>query len=334
MDKELALIILNWNGTADTIECIKSLESQKSIYDIYVLDNGSKAEQVCAFESYLKGSAWKYDVIQAEHFEECPVTDAELRYICSAENLGFAVGNNFIGLEISKQYPYIMLLNNDTVVEENCISQMLQVIKTSYDIALTCDIRYYAERELLWNAGGKFKWYGDRKYFTQKKVDRMIRDGRSYLQADYITGCALLIDSSYIREYGLLTDKFFHGEEDYNFCFLAKKRHKSVGVDLTSRLYHKVGRSIYRESNSLKERRSMVVHYTNRIIDYKGFYGHLHWLIWRKCYLFLIGLKRRLAGMKRKNVKILKKRVKFYTDTCQDVKREVFLQIMNDEEII
>ena len=43
MGKDLAIILLNYNGSQDTIECIQSIDASKTKYqyDVYILDNGS-----------------------------------------------------------------------------------------------------------------------------------------------------------------------------------------------------------------------------------------------------------------------------------------------------
>lgn len=333
MLKELAVIILNWNGSVDTIECLDSLLANKQVYDIYLLDNSSESEDLANLEMYLPSSGFSYSIKSVNDFESEAFAD-ELNLIKSDVNLGFAVGNNYVAQRICKMYSRVLLLNNDTIVMPNSISHMMNTFSQQNPIALTCDIRYNYDRQKLWNAGGKFKWYGDRKYFSQKKIDALIDKQKYYIQAEYITGCALMVCSDYIRQYGLFTDKFFHGEEDYNFCLNIKKRKLTVGVDLGARIYHKVGQSINRDKNAVKELRSIVVHYTNRVIDYKNFYGACRWRIWRSFYLFLIGIKRRISGMKGKRIKMIKQKVRYYSNHCNHVKRDVFLQIMNDSEIV
>ena len=333
MLKKLAIIILNWNGSNDTIECLNSLLCNKELYDIFLLDNASELEDLKNLKEYLQQSEFSYNVSNITDFESDKFVVKGLNLIESAINLGFAVGNNYIAERIYKRYTYVLLLNNDTIVLPQAISNMLDTFAEQNPIALTCDIRYNHDRTKLWNAGGKFKWYGDRKYYPQKKIDKLIKKGVRFIQAEFVTGCALMVSCDYIKRYGLFTDKFFHGEEDYNFCLNIKKRKLTVGVDLYARIYHKVGQSINRDRNIVKELRSMVVHYTNRVIDYKYFYSAFRWRIWRCFYLFLIGIKHHFAGMRGQQLRMIKRKIKYYSNYYDNVKRDVFLQIMNDSEI-
>lgn len=57
--RDIAVIILNWNGEEDTIECLESLDSQ-SIYDIFLLDNGSRDKSIEAIRIYLEKSKYSY----------------------------------------------------------------------------------------------------------------------------------------------------------------------------------------------------------------------------------------------------------------------------------
>ena len=332
MDKNIAVIILNWNGTKDTLECLESLKNQ--FCDIYILDNGSETENYNVLVSSLKNFPKKTVFINSEDFKNKPIENFDICLIRSTENLGFACGNNFVGYKIYKNYEYILLLNNDTVVPENFIVNLSTRAKEKNTDALTCDIRYYDDKNVLWNAGGKFKWYGDRKYFSQNKIDKSIKKGVSYIQADYITGCAMLIKSDYIHKNGILTDKFFHGEEDFNFCYKAKINKAIVGVDLSLKIFHKVGMSINPNKDADKAFKSTVVHYTNRIIDFKEFYGKTKWKLWRKFYIFLVLIKRFLSGMNLFNIILLKKSILFYTNRYDDVKKDVYDKILADEKIV
>lgn len=335
MQKKLSVIILNWNGTKDTIDCLESLKINKCNYDIYLLDNASNQEQVQELKSYINDSGYVYSILSIGEFNgNLNKAHNELNLILSTFNYGFAIGNNIIAEKICNEYEYILLLNNDTIVPENSLLSMLNKMEKYNPIALTCDIRYNYNRSKLWNAGGKLKWYGDRKYYSQKKIDNFICKGKNYINAEFITGCALLINSKFIQNYKLFTDKFFHGEEDFNFCYYAKKMKLKLGVDLDAKIFHKVGQSINRVESQSQKLKSLTVHYTNRVIDFKNIYSKFHWILWRRFYLFLIGIKRKISGMTKSKIKLVKKKIVFYSNKYNDVKYNVFNEIMNDNELM
>ena len=285
--RKLGIIILNWNGTEDTIECLQSLKTAPNYCDIFVLDNNSTEENYQNLLKYVEDGPYSYKVVSDDNFKADIVDDARLYFIKSKENLGFAKGNNFVAKIISPLYEYVFLLNNDTIVPRYTINNMFNAINSSQDVAITCDIRYNYDRTKLWNAGGSLQWYGDRKYYPQKRIDKLIENGSTYISAEFITGCALMVDTRYIEKFGLFTEQFFHGEEDYNFCKMVAIRGGKMGVDLTSKIYHKVGASISNAKNRTTFNK-MVLHYTNRVIDYKNFFvfiaSYIRKVAWRFCF--------------------------------------------------
>lgn len=319
--KDLAIIILDWNGAEDTIECLKGLNNF-SLYDIYLLDNGSSDENVEKVRKFLESDEYKNRVSILALGAPMPET-RDITYLLSNQNLGFACGNNTVSQMISLSYKYVLLLNNDTDVPSGTIEHMLQTAKARQCVAITCDIRIYYRKEELWNAGGYFTLIGERKYYSQKKIDAWERQGVEYIDADFITGCAMLLDTSYIRKEGLFTDLFFHGEEDFNLCKKLKKMNRKVGVDLKVRLYHKVGKTIERSSTS-KEYNKMLVNYSNRVIDYKYFLTHTKWLVWRFIYLTLLFGKRVASGMSVKDTRRLVRRIHNVSSNYDNVKKPVF----------
>ena len=337
MNKSLAIIMLNWNGTQDTIESLQSLKDNIETYDIFLLDNASKENQIEQMYAFLKEDHFFNTVIETtttfcgKGRNEEP---QNLYYIISDENMGFAGGNNYIADQLKQEYDYLLLLNNDTVVVGDAIASMLNLIRAKKHVAVTCDIRYFSEPDVLWNAGGDIMWYGDRKYYPQSMVDEWIRKGIEDINAQFITGCALLIDSEYIRANGLFTDKFFHGEEDYNFCMNVANRGGTLGVDLTAKIYHKVGRSIAKHQNNPKQLRGRVVHYTNRVIDYKHILDGLQWKLWRELYLLLITVKAVFSRNSDLKTAIhVAGKVRSYSNKYDHVRKDVFMEIMSDSEI-
>ncbi|MBM4241657.1 MAG: glycosyltransferase, partial [Euryarchaeota archaeon] len=56
MDTNVSIIILNWNGWKDTIECLESLfQINYPNYDVIVVDNASKDESIEKIREYCEG---------------------------------------------------------------------------------------------------------------------------------------------------------------------------------------------------------------------------------------------------------------------------------------
>ncbi|MBW4084532.1 glycosyltransferase [Paenibacillus sp. S150] len=291
---KLAVVILNWNGWKDTLECVKSLLETNSFQkNIFILDNGSSDDSKMKIREFMSEQNLSTYYFNNENFNvnEMDITNdkPKIMLIESDVNFGFAIGNNFVVNKIKKDFEYILLLNNDTVVTENAIDNMLDFMDENINIsAVTCDIRFYDDREKLWNAGGRLKWYGDRKYYTQKAIDRRIKNKEKYIDATFITGCALLIRVNLISVSNIFTERFFFGEEDFNFCRRMKRDKRKIGVVLDSVIYHKVSSSINKMSTN---KHKFIIHFSNRIVDNREFYTKKYWLMWRLFYLALIFVK-------------------------------------------
>ena len=135
--KKVAIILVNYNGAEDTLECIASiLKSQYENYKIIVVDN-------CSTDS-------SYEILdkQKEFYN--------FVLIKAKSNDGFSAGNN-IGIKyaLNNGADYILLLNNDTVVETDLIGYLLEGFKNSNNCGATiCKIMCYPQKSIIWYGGG------------------------------------------------------------------------------------------------------------------------------------------------------------------------------------
>lgn len=330
-----AIIMLNWNGMTDTVQALDSLVGAGVNDDLYIVDNASDGNQQDELAERIHDIFIHRMIVDvcADEFKTAVdktnlSTKQRIFFIRSNVNMGFAKANNFVAETIAGYYEAITLLNNDVEVPNNVFDKMFKALMSHDCAALTCDIRYYSDKNALWNAGGKFTWYGDRRYFSQKKIDKAKEKGVTFIYAEFITGCCLMLRSSYIAERGLFTNKFFHGEEDFNLCMRIKKTGEKCGVALNCTIYHKVGRSMAYSSGDIKNLNKQVVHYSNRIIDMKEFYGSLRWKLWRRMYIALIYVRAVLRGEKRKETLYVVDKVKKFSLGNQ-VDSKTFKEIMS-----
>lgn len=106
----LAILIVNFNRAADTLECLDSLlRVNEPSFHIFLADNGSRSEDVTVLSEYaIRHPVW-------------------ITFVAHPENYGFTGAHNRLFEEIvpSGCYEYILLLNNDTVVEPDFLTRML-----------------------------------------------------------------------------------------------------------------------------------------------------------------------------------------------------------------
>lgn len=281
------IVILNWNGWKDTIECLKSLyKVTDSEFFIILVDNGSTNEsitQICQFLDETPEIRYYHISEASVERGELPthtlVNKATILYSLN-ENYGFAKGNN-IGLALAKQYKpkYLMMLNNDTEVEPDFLSKLVNFIKDYPQYTALCPkISLFYDKTRIWNCGGSLKW-GFRKYHYGGKPEKSIKE-KEYIDAEFVTGCAFFFRSSLIQTQPLLTEKFFHGEEDFELSLRFKKLNLKMACVLLSHVYHKVGLS----TTSLNDIGKFYVHLLNRYINIRQHFNSFSFICWKYTY--------------------------------------------------
>jgi GT2 family glycosyltransferase len=271
----LFIIILNWNGWKDTVECLESLlQIDYPNYRLIVIDNGSSDHSVERITEWARG--------------ELEVESGRLVLIQNEENLGFASGSN-VGIQyaLANHSDYILLLNNDTVVEKTAFSKLIDFLEThpDYDGA-TGQIRYYHNPSRVWNCGGFLTWYGCRKYlYGNVPVQKIQASG--WRKISFITGCAALFRGSIFEKVGLLSNQFFFGEEDFEFSYRLKKQRSKIACCFQALIFHKVGASIEVKSVATKMGK-IYIHYLQRFISLRQYWIPAIWKLWRLLYLFYI----------------------------------------------
>lgn len=325
---ELAIILLNWNGHEDTVECIESIRNMEDqLYTIFVLDNGSKIESVEAIEEWLiQNSEHTYKILDSNSFnEKNEFNNSSLFFVRGKNNLGFAKGNNLIWKKIKNSYNYVLLLNNDTVIEDKAISKMVTYMNSNENIGvLSCDIRRYSDRKKLWNAGGYFTWYGDRKYYKQSVVDEYKSKGVESIYTPFVTGCGMMVRKSVSETIGVFTEKFFFGEEDFNYCKRLLNKGIRVESYLESTIYHKVGTSIKKNQKAIN---SYILHFSNRIINQKDFMTKIKWDLWKKMYILAIFMKVCIISKNFETAIKVSKNIRYYTSKYNEISYDTFKEI-------
>ncbi|GAA0083796.1 glycosyltransferase family 2 protein [Clostridium sp. CTA-7] len=222
-EKPLVYIILvNYNGVEDTIECIKSLNKIKyDNYKIVIVDNNSNKKDV---EILSKQSGFKLFTLE--------------------ENIGFAGGNN-VGIEFAmkNKADYVLLLNNDTVVEGDFLCKLVETVESDKNIgAVGGKIFYFDNKEVLWYAGAKInKFNGKTKHEGVDEVDSEKYSIQK--ETDYITGCMMLVSRDVLEKVGMMDDSYFlyYEETDWN----VRIRHAGYKLiyNPESIIYHKISKS-------------------------------------------------------------------------------------------
>jgi len=354
---KVAIIVLNWNGWRDTIECLESLQQiTYPNYEVIVVDNGSTDNSVGKIKEWASGGlriSSRFVVYDPstkplrwiEYSKENPRIDGQvcerdttmekdpqdrcLVFIETGENLGFATGSNVgIRYALEKGFDYIFLLNNDTVVTQHTLSRLVSFLEKNavYDVA-TASIFYYSKPDDLWNAGGRLTVYGSRTYYTDLRRHKRCEARR----VTFVSGCAVMIRKELLQKHGLLSEDFFFGEEDYEFSLRMKRTGVRMACVHTARIYHKIGQS----SKNLFDHDSVLrafMHLLNRCIDLKHIYWRPYWHIWR-LGLLLYAVPRLCSKHDVSAVFLFKFSYKFlkYSAKYDNVRRDVYEELRRQE---
>lgn len=223
---KVAIIILNWNGKEDTIECLESLKHiTYPDYEILLVDNGSTDGSVESFREQYMG----------------------MEIIENGMNLGFAEGNN-VGIRraMDEGADYVLLLNNDTVVDPGFLGEMVKVAKGDERIGFSGPLIYYYNynnrKDVVNFAGGKLDMSkGNSYHIGMYKIDE--GQFNKLIEVDYLDGSCLLIKKDLINRVGLLDPVYFTYWEETDWCIRGYKAgFKSVFVP-NAKIWHKIGSS-------------------------------------------------------------------------------------------
>lgn len=234
MSQKVSIIIVNFNGSKDTIDCLKSLEKiTYKNFEVIVIDNASEKSDFENIEEFLKTSK-----LNAK--KSCLPAG---RYQLKA-NLGFSGGNN-VGIKevMSLGTDYILLLNNDTEVAPDFLDKLIKVAEENKKGGLFAPkIYFYDEPQRIWHAVCDFSWIGGGKPLQYEEIDKNPEE-KEIKKTKYVSGCAMLIRKDVIEKVGLLEEDFFMYYEDTDFSLRAKKAGFELLYVPDSHIWHKVSRS-------------------------------------------------------------------------------------------
>lgn len=215
------VVLVNYNNWQDTIECIRSLQR-----------GGVRDSSILVVENCSTNDSSK------ELFREF----SGIEIIRNEENLGFSGGNNLgIRRGVKESVDYVILLNNDTLVESDTITTLIREMDVHKDASLgTGQIRYYPETGKIWYGGGRLvAWRGLAVHCDKdKSVDRLPKDqGPQYVS--FISGCYMCIRVADFERLGLLDEKYFLYLEDIEYSARAVRNNLRLLYVPKSIVYHK-----------------------------------------------------------------------------------------------
>lgn len=223
--KQVAVVVLNWNGWPDTLACLASLRGQDyPRFNVLVVDNGSTDDSVAQIAQAAPG----------------------VELLQSGANLGFGGGCN-VGIRhaLARGADYVWLINSDATADAQALSAMVATMDKNpllgsvgsvlYDVGTTGQIQ-------LWGGGRVRLWWGQSRH------------QRSPGPLDFISGASLLLRRQALEVVGLFDQEtFFMYWEDTDLAFRMRKAGWELAVADDARVWHKQSASVGQRSPLLDE---------------------------------------------------------------------------------
>jgi GT2 family glycosyltransferase len=208
--------ILNYNRKDDLLKCVCSvLKQDYPNCAVVVVDNKSSDNSMRAL---IDNYGDRIGVISNER------------------NLGTAGGYNVcIGEALRRKVQYVLLLNNDVVLEKDTLSELVKVATHLPKMGLLGPKVYFRDSGEIWSCGGTVNsWLGKTSHITEEL-------SRAPKAVDYIPGAAMLISLEAVEEVGNFDEHYFMYWEDVDYCTRMKRCGYENVVVTQSVVHHRVG---------------------------------------------------------------------------------------------
>ena len=248
----IAIILVNYKGAADTIECLESLralEAPENGLVAIVVENASPDASLARLREWLQQGRPVVGKASDEGASDFEGPHGNLRVILtrSPDNNGFAAGCN-IGLAracVEPSITHFWLLNNDTTVEPRSALELLECSRTNSDRNICgSTLLYYDERDIVQAAAGAryIRSIGRSHHvFKRRRVSEIV-DAPSP-QFDYIIGASMFFSRFVLDSIGYLPERYFLYVEENDWCTRARSEGISLNWARRSYVFHKEGRS-------------------------------------------------------------------------------------------
>lgn len=225
----VAVVVLNFNGAEETIQCVESLlASRYRDFCVVMVDNASTDD------SARRLSEW----IGRRGSEE---VDCEL--IIATRNGGYAAGNN-LGAERARQLDasYVWLLNNDTVVDPGTLALLVAAAEADPSVgALGCSVvDLDPPHAVQYVGGGRFKRLSTRQHYVGRGL-AMSEIPTESAPIDYIGGASMFCRSPALQAAGGLNEDYFLFYEELDLAHRLDRAGMKIAVEPRAVVYHRGG---------------------------------------------------------------------------------------------
>jgi len=214
----LSVIVLNNNHRDDVIACLTSFyQNDYRNVQVILVDNASTDDSVATVR---------------EKFPQAQI-------ISLTKNLGYA-GNNNVGIEaaLTQAADWIMILNDDTVLDPLCLSQLVEAGESDPSIGIVGPMVYhFDEPDVIQSAGGMLGKKWESIHLGKDETDR--GQFNSIRPVEWISGCAIMVRRAALESIGPLDVDYFLYWEDTEWCIRAAKAGWKIIHVPNAKVWHK-----------------------------------------------------------------------------------------------
>ncbi len=277
MSLQTYIVLVNYNGWADTLECLDSLyRLDDDAFTVVVVDNGSTDGSMQSISDWADGNisqfrqsdatsqkgeqTLRYAVYSVDSAKSGgdPLDSSRLVLVRNPVNLGFAGANNIgILFALSRgDAARVWLLNNDTVVHPRALAALIRRMDGQPKCGMC------GSTLLFYNRPDRVQAYGGGRYVTflglswhigfMKRAVRLPDSVRAERLMNYVVGASLCVSREFLEEVGLMAEDYFLYFEEVDWSFRNRGRFR-LAYAPESIVYHKVGSTVGTSSNPLKK---------------------------------------------------------------------------------
>jgi GT2 family glycosyltransferase len=264
----VAILVLNWNGWRDTIECLESLfRLDYPAFSVVLCDNASTDGSTGQIIAWARGDSLFGNGVEARlrHLSDPPVpkpielveysrqeaesgvlppTDAPLILIHNGSNGGFAGGTN-VGLRYLYSQPrfkYVWVLNNDIVVAPDSLRHLVEGAEATDGLGgAGATLFEYREPDVVQIAGGGVfqPWRGFPRPLTRLRSGSTASVDLETL--DYVSGGCMLAPLAQLARIGTIDEGYFMYGEDVDLSLRIRRAGLSLAHIPRAHAWHKGG---------------------------------------------------------------------------------------------
>ena len=214
--KRVAVVVLNWNGWQDTVQCVGSLLLMDyANFDMLLVDNGSTDGSV----DHIQNAFPFVDILQ------------------TGANLGFGGGCN-VGIRhaMMRGAEYVWLINSDATVHRSALSALVKMADQNPALGSVGSVLYEADQVTqiqLWGGGRVNLWLGTSRHC------------RSPGPIDFVSGASVLLRCAALQKVGLFDEgRYFMYWEDTDLAYRMRNSGWQLAVATDSKIWHKQSASL------------------------------------------------------------------------------------------